>query len=171
MTSSNGNIFRVTGHLCGEFPAQRPVTRSFDVFFNQCLYKRLSKQWWGWWSETTSRLSWRQCNVIGWYRSRVNWPHTMTVLIMCSFIGRCVCFLSIYNVWMVRANDKRRSEITLSLIGWYHYHGTRDYRQTTDQECPSELLWQISIPSPIHNFAICNVQGGKPPCVGVSFVL
>ena len=40
MTSSNGNIFRVTGHLCGEFtgpgefPAQRPVTRSFDVFFD-----------------------------------------------------------------------------------------------------------------------------------------
>ena len=39
MTSSNGNIFRVTGHLCGEFtgpdefPAQRPVARSFDVFF------------------------------------------------------------------------------------------------------------------------------------------
>ena len=37
MTSSNGNIFRVTGHLCGEFtgpgefPAQRPVMRSFDV--------------------------------------------------------------------------------------------------------------------------------------------
>ena len=40
MTSSNGNIFRVTGPLCGEFtgpgefPAQRPVTRSFDVFFD-----------------------------------------------------------------------------------------------------------------------------------------
>ena len=39
MTSSNGSIFRVTGHLCGispvtgEFPTQRPVTRSFDVFF------------------------------------------------------------------------------------------------------------------------------------------
>ena len=39
MMSSNGNIFRVTGPLCGEFtgpgdfPAQRPVTRSFDVFF------------------------------------------------------------------------------------------------------------------------------------------
>ena len=37
MTSSNGNIFRVTGPLWGEFtgpgefPAQRPVTRSFDV--------------------------------------------------------------------------------------------------------------------------------------------
>ena len=34
LTSSNGNIFRVTGPLCGEFPAQRPVTRSFDVFFD-----------------------------------------------------------------------------------------------------------------------------------------
>ena len=40
MTSSNGNIFRVTGHLCGEFtgpgefPTQRPVTQSFDVFFD-----------------------------------------------------------------------------------------------------------------------------------------
>ena len=27
----------------GEFPAQRPVTRSFDVFFDQHLNKRLSK--------------------------------------------------------------------------------------------------------------------------------
>ena len=49
MTSSNGNIFRVTGHLCGEFigpgefPSQRPVTRSFDVFFDLHPNKRLSK--------------------------------------------------------------------------------------------------------------------------------
>ena len=40
MTSSNGNIFRVTGPLCGEFtgpsefPARRPVTRGLDVFFD-----------------------------------------------------------------------------------------------------------------------------------------
>ena len=38
----------------GEFPAQRPVTRSFDVFFDLCLHKRLSKQTWGWWFETSS---------------------------------------------------------------------------------------------------------------------
>ena len=61
--------FRVTGHLCGEFtgpgefPAQRPVTRSFDVFFDLCLNKRLSKQSWGWWFETLSRSLWRHCNV------------------------------------------------------------------------------------------------------------
>ena len=44
MTSSNGNIFRVTGPLCGEFTGHRPVTQSFDVFFDLCLNKRLSKQ-------------------------------------------------------------------------------------------------------------------------------
>ena len=36
-----------------EFPAQRPVTRSFGVFFDLHPNKRLSKQWWGWWFETT----------------------------------------------------------------------------------------------------------------------
>ena len=53
MTSSNENIFRVTGHLCGEFtgprefPTKGPVTRSIDVFFDLRLNKRLSKQPWG----------------------------------------------------------------------------------------------------------------------------
>ena len=45
----------------GEFPAQRPVTRSFDVFFD--LNKRLSKQSWGWWFQTLSRPLWRHCHV------------------------------------------------------------------------------------------------------------
>ena len=36
----------------GEFPAQRPVTQSFDAFFDLRPKKRLSKQWWGWWIET-----------------------------------------------------------------------------------------------------------------------
>ena len=68
MTSSNGNIFRVTGPLCGEFtgpgefPTQRPVTRNFGVFFDLRLNKRLSKQPWGWWFETSSWSLWRQSN-------------------------------------------------------------------------------------------------------------
>ena len=69
MTSSNGNIFRVTGPLCGEFtgpgefPTQRPVTRSFDVFCDLRPNTRLSKQPWGWWFETPSWSLWRHCNV------------------------------------------------------------------------------------------------------------
>ena len=58
-------FFRVTGHLCGvpgEFPAQRPVTQSFDVFFHLRLNQRLSKQSWGWWFQTLPRPLWRHCN-------------------------------------------------------------------------------------------------------------
>ena len=68
MTSSNGSIFRVTGSLCGEFigpgefPAQRPVTWNFDVFFYLHLNTRLSIHLWCWWFETPSWSLWRQCN-------------------------------------------------------------------------------------------------------------
>ena len=46
----------------GNSPAQRPVTRSFDVFFDLCRNKLLSKQSWGWWFETLSSPLWRHCN-------------------------------------------------------------------------------------------------------------
>ena len=49
--------------VAGEFPTQRPATRSFDVFFDLRLNKRLSKPW-GWWFETPSRPIWRHSNVI-----------------------------------------------------------------------------------------------------------
>ena len=48
--------------VTGEFPAQRPVTRSFDVFFDLRLNKRLSKQSWGWWFEKLSCPLWRHRN-------------------------------------------------------------------------------------------------------------
>ena len=63
-----GNIFRVSdlfagnSPVTGEFPTQRPVTRSFGVFFDLRLNKRLSKQSWGWWFETPSRSLNRRCN-------------------------------------------------------------------------------------------------------------
>ena len=69
MTSSKGNIFRVTGPLCGEFTGLRwiPLTKAsnaeFDVFFELCLNKRLTKQSWGWWFETLSCPLWRHCNA------------------------------------------------------------------------------------------------------------
>ena len=47
-----------------EFPAQRPVTRSFDVFFDLRPIKQLSKQSLRWWFETPSGSLWRHWNVI-----------------------------------------------------------------------------------------------------------
>ena len=48
--------------VTGEFPAQRPVTRSFVVFFDLHLNNRLSKHWRGWWCGTPPRPLWRTCN-------------------------------------------------------------------------------------------------------------
>ena len=63
-------IFSVLLALCagnspvtGELPAQRPVTRSFDVFFDLRLNKRISKQSRRWWFETPSCSLWCHCNV------------------------------------------------------------------------------------------------------------
>ena len=49
--------------VSGEFPTQRPMTRSFDVFFDLRLNKRLSKQPRGRWFETLSWSLWRHRNV------------------------------------------------------------------------------------------------------------
>ena len=67
MTSSNGNIFRVTGPLCGEFtgPGEFPIKGQWRgalmVFFYLRLNKGLSKQPWDWWFETPSWSLW--CSV------------------------------------------------------------------------------------------------------------
>ena len=71
MTSSNGNIFRALLAFCaenspvtGEFPTQRPVTRSFDVFFDLGMQQQLSNQWRRQWFETPWRSLWRHCNDV-----------------------------------------------------------------------------------------------------------
>ena len=58
MTSSNGNFSELLA-MC----AQRPVTRSFGVFFDLRLNKRLGEQWWGWWFETPSFPLLCHCDV------------------------------------------------------------------------------------------------------------
>ena len=59
----------------GEFPTQRPVTRSFDLRPN----KRLSKQSWGWWFETPSCPLWRHRNDV-----RYHWA----ILSSCSHLEK-----------------------------------------------------------------------------------
>ena len=71
----------------GEFPAQRPVMRNFDVFFDLRLNKRLSKQTWGWWFETPSWSLWRHCN------EDITRP-----LVQCLVVGDNVCCHSQVNL-------------------------------------------------------------------------
>ena len=69
MTSSNGNIFRIADHLCGEFTGPRwiPHTKASDVYFDLRPNKRLIKQSWGWWFETLSCPLWRHRNGYCWW--------------------------------------------------------------------------------------------------------
>ena len=71
ITSSNGNIFRITDPLCGKFTGHRwiPHANASDAelwfFWYLRLNKRLSKQSRGWWFATPSRPLWRHCNDRG----------------------------------------------------------------------------------------------------------
>ena len=81
MTSSNGIISALLAFcagnspVIGEFPAQRPGTRSVDVFFYLRVDKRLRKQLWGWWFDTPSWSLWRHCHVPihGWIIESCDW--------------------------------------------------------------------------------------------------
>ena len=95
MTSSN--IFRVTGPLSGEFtghrwiPAHRPVTQSFDVFFDLRPNKRLNKQPWVWWFETPSWSLWRQCNEVRTVNYCTSSHHDHGANLFCPGVLFCSC--------------------------------------------------------------------------------
>ena len=78
MTSSNENIFRVTGPLCGEFTGRRWIllaraSNAEHWFFFICAFnKRITKQSWRRWNETPSCSLWRHCNdksTLGWHEN------------------------------------------------------------------------------------------------------
>ena len=70
MTSSNGNIFRVTGLLWGEFTGDRwiPLTKASDVelFVLSAPEQTVEQASRRWWFETLSRPLWRHRNDIQW---------------------------------------------------------------------------------------------------------
>ena len=70
--------------VTGDFSTQRPVTRSFDVFFDLRLTKRLGKQSWGWWFET-ERLRLRQVystqlDIIQMHDIRHTWQFLLSII-------------------------------------------------------------------------------------------
>ena len=67
----------------GEFHAQRPVTRSFDVFFDLHPNKRLSKQWWGWWFETSPcpLRRHRNVNIVVYLGQNLDFYYELCILI------------------------------------------------------------------------------------------
>ena len=123
MTSSNGNIFRVTGHLCGEFTGPRwiPHTKASHAelwcFFDLRPNKQLSKQWWSWWFETPSRPLWRHRNVSSKNLSNA-WIHVYI------WSRRYTHYLIYYATWHTQWCTKQHfyhySLTLLAARGWRH---------------------------------------------------
>ena len=86
----------------GEFPAQRPVTRSFDVFFDLHPNRRLSKQWRGWWFETLSCPLWRHRIFIQWgggviYQTIFSIFFLVLILFNLIWFSMMICFQCFYQ--------------------------------------------------------------------------
>ena len=138
MSSSNGNIFRVTDLLWGEstgqrwFPSQRPVTRSFGVFCDLFLNKRLSKHLRRCWFQTPSPSLWRHCNdFFGKYCKRSAYQFLcFDVSLSADSADRRYTYLLTYESFQYRNRSRRKilsisCEITLS---WMPQDLTRPHR-------------------------------------------
>ena len=112
--------------VTSEFPTQRPVTRSFDVFFDLRLNIWLSKQSWGWWFETPLR-SWRHCNEsygIVWICTQVCYAlFGLNYINMCVYnTHRFVHTKSRFKRYGVLMLFRRLQLIKSCLVHIFHFH-------------------------------------------------
>ena len=133
----------------GEFPAQRPVTRSFDVCFDLRLNKRLSKQSWGWWFETLVRPLWRHSNVkagpVLTHRPRTKWPPFRRWYFQkhfCEWNGwHFDCIYLLCDVHL-----KKHVTVSVDVLSWHHqcllfgHHGIVLWQICLTPACWSVLL-------------------------------
>ena len=120
MTSSNHFLFLA---LCqgnppvtGGFPSQRPVTRSFDVYFDLRLNIRLCKQSRRRWFETSSRSLWRHCNKI------VNLDLSYSIAIKCK-LNYCLQQFDHFANGIISINRNTKHHFGIIL---FHGHFTKD---------------------------------------------
>ena len=117
----------------GEFPTQRPVTRSFDVFFDLRLNKRLSKQSWGWWFETPLRSVWRHCNELGKYETTQS-RNTFQELCLWFILGNIL--LMFYSL---RPSDASVNYSIMMLVR---------FGDLSQSDCSKWVMWQVKDPQP-----------------------
>ena len=115
--------------VTGEFPAQRPVTRSFDVFFDLRLNKRLSKQWWGWWFEAPLRQLWRHRNGVPYnnFIKSAMWSWITGVSIVCSIDGS--------------GTDERKHQSSASLAFCGGNSPTGEFPTQKDSNAENVSIW------------------------------
>ena len=95
----------------GGFLLQRPVTRSFDVFFDLRLNKWMSKQPKRRWFETPSRPLWRLCN---WQNGR----HFAYDIFGCIFVIEEFCILIKISLKFVPKGPIDKNLAFVQIMAW-----------------------------------------------------
>ena len=117
--------------VTGGFPSQRPVTQSFDVFFDLRQNKRLSKQSRRRWLETPPRSLWHHCNdicnVFSWWL-RLN-----------LHVVQWIQFISIVSLLVPQAN--RFNSLWPSDAIWRHRYGSILFLVTCVARWHKDITW------------------------------
>ena len=101
---------------------QRPVARSFDVFLDLRLNKRLSKQSWSWWFETPSCPLWRHCNY---------W---------CNLL--CLGFITFHRI-MVNILPAFKGANPPALDAWNYRHASKNI--PTNMNVFGDMVWFVVV--------------------------
>ena len=144
-------IFSVLLAICegnspvtGEFPAQKPVTRSFDVFFDVRLNKPLSKQSWGGWFEMLSRTFWRHCNDLLEHSFGVSVTNRERLNQECK---TWTIFSSVYNYAMQSITHTQNLDKSYSALSIYRGHFSLKNSQKTPHSSPVRAMYMVAFAS------------------------
>ena len=140
MTSSNENIFCVTGPLCGEFTSHWwiPLTKASDT-------ELWSAPWINGWVNNGEAGDLRRYHA----------HYDVIVMAMAEDHFTCLSWMKKFesNFWISSLGKSElfqpmREDITyaISLIGWNHSHLTQDNREKIDPEFWQGFLWNIILP-------------------------
>ena len=131
------SLFEGNPPVTDGFPSQRPVMRSFAVFFGLRLKKTLSKQSRGRWCETLSCSLWRHCNG-----NSLCKPHTMRKIpgTICNVLKRFHRTLNVKDVVFV---GHTWNKITIPLV--------KLWQSTCNQDIIKKVqrlrLWNMTVRS------------------------
>ena len=107
----------------GEFPTQRPVTQSFDVYFDLRPNKRLSKQSLGWWFETLSPPLWRHRNV---------YPTLNKSYLILQYIWNRKTWTTLFQIWRLHSTKPLHLPI-LEYCQWHIVNKSSDMSMKPEQ--------------------------------------
>ena len=119
--------------VTGDFPSQKPVTRSFGVLFDLLLNKRLSEQSRRRWLETPLRSLWRHCKV-----KKFTFQFTE-----CSFIITLkILYVWEYHMWHTNTIWKDTFLTILPWTWWTHHDLSSPDTLCVTSMTFSVLLWR-----------------------------